>query len=338
MEKRLEKEQIKKRILNVAIILVAIIAVYFIVNVCMEAKIISNYYGRLIVTVCINIMLAISLNVVVGFTGQLTLGHAGFMSIGAYASAILTMKANAPFLVSLIFGAIIACIFSVLIGYPILRLKGDYLAICTLGFGEIIKVLIQNIDYLGGPRGISGIKPKTNFTWVFFIMIIVMVVIRNFIKSSQGRAIISIREDEIAAESMGINTTKYKIISFALGAFIAGVAGGLYGHFLMFIDPKSFDFLKSIEILTFVVFGGMGSISGSVLGAGALTFLPELLRNLSEGLQEYRMVIYALLLILLMIFRPQGLLGTRELSSFKLFKFNKKLKTKGGDEDVFAES
>jgi branched-chain amino acid transport system permease protein len=302
----------------------------------MDTRIISSYYSRIIMVVCVNIILAVSLNLVLGFTGQLTLGHAGFMSVGAYTAAILSMKLQTPFIVSLLLGAFMASIFAVIIGYPILRLKGDYLAICTLGFGQIIMVLIQNIEFVGGPRGLTGIPSKTNFIWVYFVMVLSILVIRNIIKSSQGRAIMSVREDEIAAEAMGINTTKYKLLSFVIAAFFAGLAGGLYAHYYSFIDPKSFDFLRSTEILTFVVFGGMGSISGSVVAAGALTFLPEILRNLSDVMKDYRIIIYSLLLIVMMIFRPQGLLGTKELPD--IIKGLKKLSKKGGDKDVTAKS
>ena len=315
--------ELKKKIINTAALLVGVLAVYFILDAMIKGQIIDRYYARVITQTCINIILAVSLNLILGFTGQLTLGHAGFMSVGAYTAAIFTIKLNSPLIVSLIAGACLAAVFAVLIGYPILRLKGDYLAICTLGFGEIIKVIIQNVEALGGPRGISGIPTRTNFTWVFFVMVIVIIIIRNILKSSQGRAMISIREDEIAAESMGINATKYKLIAFAIGAFFAGVAGGLYAHYLSYIDPGSFD-----------VFGGMGSLSGSVLSGGFLTFLPELLRSLSPELKAYRIIIYAILLILLMIFRPQGLMGTKEIPDlFKSFKFKKK----GGDKDVVAQ-
>jgi branched-chain amino acid transport system permease protein len=336
LEKNIKAIDYKKLAIKSIIAFVLIVVAYFVLKILIDNKIITNYYGRLIVMMCINIILAVSLNIVVGFTGQLTLGHAAFMSIGAYASAILTMKVHTPLIISLIFGALIAAIFSALIGYPILRLKGDYLAICTLGFGEIVKVIIQNIDFLGGPRGLSGIKARTNFTWVYFAMILTIIVVWNIMRSSQGRAMISVREDEIAAESMGINTTKYKMMGFILGAIFAAIAGGFYAHFLMFIDPKSFDFQKSTEILTFVVFGGMGSLSGSALGAAALTMLPELLRNLGENVQEYRMVIYSLLLIILMIFRPQGLLGTKEFS-LKIFKVGSRFDKKGGGNNVITK-
>ena len=219
-----------------------------------------------------------------------------------------------------------------LVGLPSLRLRGDYLAIVTLGFGEIIRVLILNIEPIGGARGLPGIPGWANFFWVFLGVAIVVAVSRNLAHSTHGRALFAIRDDEIAAEALGVDTTRYKVIAFVIGAFFAGVAGGLFAHFLCYLNPSTFNFIKSIEIIAMVVLGGMGSISGSVLAATILTLLPELLRPasrmLTDGvnwglahftaarlpLNDYRLVIYSLLLIVLMITRPQGLLGTRELS------------------------
>ena len=281
----------------------------------MSANVINSYYKGIITLALINIILAVSLNLIVGFTGQLCLGHAGFMSIGAYVSAVITQKAGMPFIVSIFIGAIIACIFAALIGYPTLKLTGDYFAITTLAFCEIIRIIIMNIDVVGGARGFTGIPKETNFTLAFLFMVITVIVIYNIIHSSQGRAMLSVRENEIAAESMGINAFKYKMIAFIIGAFFAGLAGGLYAHYMGYIQPASFDFNKSIDYLTFVVFGGMGSLSGSIIATIVLTFLPELLR----GLGEFRMLIYPLALIILMIFRPQGLFGDKEVS-LKIFK------------------
>ena len=308
-----------KEIRNTLIFLVFSIIIFAILSQLISSEVINAYYARLIVTICINIILAVSLNLILGFTGQLTLGHAGFMSIGAYASAMFTIKMNVPFPVALIIGGFFAAFIGFLIGLPTLRLKGDYLAITTLGFGEIIRVVIVNIDELGGGRGLPGIPPKTTLTWVFFIMVFSVLIIYNIIHSSQGRAMMSVREDEIAAEAMGINTTKYKIIAFVIGSFFAGVAGGLFAHFVYFIKPEQFDFLKSVDIVTYVVMGGMGSLSGSVISAGILTYLPEALR----ALNNYRMIIYPIALIIIMRFRPQGLMGSKEIS-FKLFADLKK--------------
>ena len=308
-----------KEIRNTIIFLALAVIVFVVINQLINSEAISAYYARIIIIICINIILAVSLNLILGFTGQLTLGHAGFMSIGAYASAMVTMKMNVPFPIALLIGGIFAAFIGFLIGLPTLRLKGDYLAITTLGFGEIIRVVIVNIDQLGGGRGLPGIPLKTTLPWVYFIMIFTVLIIYNIIRSSQGRAMMSVREDEIAAEAMGINTTKYKIMAFVIGSFFAGVAGGLFAHLMMYIKPDQFDFLKSVDIVTYVVMGGMGSLSGSVLSAGILTYLPEILRPLNN----YRMIIYPMALIIIMRFRPQGLMGSKELS-FKLFEGLKK--------------
>lgn len=313
------KEFFKKKSV---LILLGSLVIYTILMGLISTKIINSYYAGIINLALINIILAVSLNLIVGFTGQLCLGHAGFMSIGAYVSAVITQKAGLPFLVSLLIGAIVACLFAALIGYPTLKLTGDYFAITTLAFCEIIRIVIMNIDSVGGARGLTGIPIKTNFTIAFLFAVIVIIIIYNIIHSSQGRAMLSVRENEIAAESMGINAFKYKMMAFIIAAFFAGLAGGLYAHYIGYIQPASFDFNKSIDYLTFVVFGGMGSLSGSIIATIILTFLPELLR----GMQEYRMLIYPLALILLMIFRPQGLLGDKEIS-LKIFgRFNKSSK------------
>ena len=293
---------------------VGILITYAILFGLMSAKVINSYYMGIITLALINIILAVSLNLIVGFTGQLSLGHAGFMSIGAYVSALVTQKAGMPFFVSMIIGAIIACIFAALIGYPTLKLTGDYFAITTLAFGEIIRIIIMNIDAVGGARGLTGIPKETTFSIAFLVMVITIIVIYNIIHSSHGRAMLSVRENEIAAQSMGINAFKYKMMAFIIGAFFAGLAGGLYSHYMGYIQPVSFDFNKSIDYLTFVVFGGMGSLSGSIIATIILTFLPELLRSM----QDFRMIVYPLALIILMIFRPQGLLGNKEVS-LKIF-------------------
>lgn len=293
---------------------VGILITYAILFGLMSAKVINSYYMGIITLALINIILAVSLNLIVGFTGQLSLGHAGFMSIGAYVSALVTQKAGMPFFASIIIGAIIACIFAALIGYPTLKLTGDYFAITTLAFGEIIRIIIMNIDAVGGARGLTGVPKKTTFTLAFVVVVITIMVIYNIIHSSQGRAMLSVRENEIAAQSMGINAFKYKMMAFIIGAFFAGLAGGLYSHYMGYIQPVSFDFNKSIDYLTFVVFGGMGSLSGSIIATIILTFLPELLRSM----QDFRMIVYPLALIILMIFRPQGLLGNKEVS-LKIF-------------------
>jgi branched-chain amino acid transport system permease protein len=213
-----------------------------------------------------------------------------------------------------VLGGLLAAAAGYLVGLPSLRLRGDYLAIVTLGFGEIIRVLITNIDAVGAARGLPGIPGWVNFFWVGLGVASVVAVARNLAHSTHGRALFAIREDEIAAEALGVNTTAYKVLAFVLGAFFAGVAGGVFAHFLSYLNPNSFTFIKSIEVIAMVVLGGLGSISGSVLAAIILTLLPEVLRPV----KEYRMVIYSLMLIILMNTRPQGLLGTRELSLRRL--------------------
>lgn len=291
-------------------IMLGVLITYAVIFGLISANVINSYYKGIITFALINIVLAVSLNLIVGFTGQLCLGHAGFMSIGAYVSAIITQKAHMPFVISILIGAVVACILAGLVGYPTLKLTGDYFAITTLAFCQIIQIVIMNIAPVGGARGLTGIPVKTTFTVAFIFMVVTIIVIKNIINSSQGRAMLSVRENEIAAESMGINALKYKMMAFIVAAFFAGLAGGLYAHYSGYIKPDLFDFNKSIDYLTFVVFGGMGSLSGSIISAVVLTFLPELLR----GLGDFRMVIYPLALILLMIFRPEGLLGDKEVS------------------------
>lgn len=306
----------KKNILT----LILIVAFYAVVQVLITNGIINSFYEITLATICINIILAVSLNLVTGFTGQFSLGHAGFMSIGAYVGALVNMEMNSTsgLLIGIIGGAVAAAIVGVLIGIPTLRLKGDYLAIATLGMAEIIRVVFLNMNITNGAAGLNGIPRYTNWLWLFVFTALTIVLINNFVRSSQGRACISIREDEIAAESMGINTTKYKVMAFAIGAFFAGIAGSLYSSYFYFIKPDIFGFSKSIDILVIVVFGGMGSITGSVIAAVVLAVLTTFLQAYSE----LRMIIYALLLVIIMLFRPQGLLGTKEVTD--LFKFGKK--------------
>lgn len=328
-----------KKLKNLKLILgIVVMVIYSIFFLLIQTGALNPYYGQILIVLGINIILAVSLNLVIGFTGQLALGHAGFMSIGGYTAAIMSLNYNLPFFISLVIGGLVSAVIGFLIGMPILRLKGDYLAITTLGFGEIIRVAVVNMDFLGGPRGLAGIPKKTNFTWVYFITLFTVIIIYNIIKSPYGRAMLSIREDEIASESMGINTTKFKMMAFVIASFFAGIAGGLYAHQFMFLDPKSFDFLKSFEILTFVVFGGMGSLSGSLMATTVLTYLPEVLRTFAE----YRMIIYAASLVMLMLFRPQGIMGNKEINlvhikEFILCKLLRKCKKKGGAYNVTIE-
>ena len=317
---RLVKAIYTRYMITTVVLALIYVFLMFLVN----QGIIGDYILRIMKQIGIFLIAALGLNLILGFTGQFTMGHAAFMSIGAYGSAIMTKNFNMPFPIALLVGIILAGILAALIGYPILRLKGDYLAICTLGFGEIVKVVIQNVDYVGGARGISGIPGSTSFLIVLIGVALCYAILKNLIHSSKGRAIMAIREDEIAAEAMGINSTKYKMIAFIIGSSMAGLAGGLYAHFNSFIDPASFGFAKSIELITYVVLGGMGSLSGTVIGTSILIYLPECLRGLSEVFKTYRILIYAIMLVLMMIFRPQGILGTREISVDNIIKFFKK--------------
>lgn len=309
----------KKWLPNV-LILALVVVLYGVLAALISANVINPYYSGILTMVCINIILAVSLNLATGFLGQLVLGHAGFMSVGAYAAALFTMYSGLPtaisFPLALLLGGLVAAAFGIIIGVPALRLKGDYLAILTLGFGEIIRVIILATPFTGGAAGLSGIPLLTTFTYVFIIAILTVAVIFAFIHSRHGRAVIAIREDEIAAEAAGIRTTYYKLLAFVVAAFFAGIAGGLYAHHIGVLDPSKFDFNYSVEILIMVVLGGMGSITGSVIAAIVLTLLPELLR----GFSGYRMLIYSIILICVMLFKPSGLLGQHELSLTKILK------------------
>lgn len=320
---------------------------FTVLFVLISGKTLNAYYSGIITMVCINVILAVSLNLVTGILGQLVLGHAGFMLVGAYAAANFTKAVvnNGGHVAA---GSAADChahrrcdCGAVWYSdrHPALRLRGDYLAIITLGFGEIIRVM-ANAEFLkpitNGAMGLDGIKtfstrkePGTMFVFVFLTMALVIFISFTFGRSRHGRSVIAIREDEIAAESMGVNTTYYKLFAFVLAAFIAGVAGALYAHYIGVIDPSKFDFNRSVEILIMVVLGGMGSISGSVISATVLTILPEVLR----GFSDYRMLIYSVILICVMLFRPSGLLGRYEISlpglADKLLHRGKKTKTTG---------
>jgi len=263
------------------------------------------YYLRILMLIGINVILALGLNLITGVTGQLSMGHAGFMSLGAYTSAILSMQVGCPFYLSLLAGALVAGLFGFIIGIPTLRLEGDYLAMVTIGFAEIIRVFFLNFEPGGKAVGLSGIPQNTSFVLVWGIVIIILILNTKLLKSRTGRALYAIRENEIAAESSGINTTLLKVFAFTAGSFLAGLGGGLYAHYMYFIRPQDFGFMKSIELLNMVVLGGMGSIPGTFIGAVILTLLPEMLRVVAE----YRLLFYGALLVILMIFRPNGLLG-----------------------------
>lgn len=295
------------------------------------------YYFRIIILAGINVILAVSLNIIFGHAGQFSMGHAGFMAVGAYVAAFTTyfyanpwlqqmpagfqrwLLQNVLFVGALLIGGLAAALTGYLVGLPSLRLRGDYLAVVTLGFGEIIRVILLNIDKVGAARGLSGVPAWSNFFWVFFFVWITVLVSRRLVRSSIGRAYFAVREDEIAAEAMGVDTTRFKVQAFVISSFFAGVAGGLLAHYLAYLNPSMFMFTKSFEIIVMVVLGGLGSISGSVIAAVLLTFLLEQLRYVKDwfNLQsEPRMVIYAVLLIVLMLTRRQGLLGRREIWDF----------------------
>lgn len=299
---------------NFIINILGVSVLFIVINILIQSGMINSYISGILILVCINIVLAISLNITAGCLGQMALGHAGFMSIGAYTAALFTKSNLIPgvggYVLALILGGLVAMIIGVIIGIPALRLRGDYLAILTLAFCEIIRVLIEFFKFTGGAKGLTGIKLNKNFAIIYIIMLLCVFMMYTFMKSRHGRAILSIREDEIASESSGINLTFYKTLAFAYSAFFAGVAGGMYAHYIGILGAKNFDFNKSIDILVIVVLGGLGSFTGSAIGAIVLTILPEMLR----GFNDYRMFIYAVMLILMMMFRPSGLLGTKEFS------------------------
>jgi branched-chain amino acid transport system permease protein len=286
---------------------------------------VNPYIYRVLVLCGINIILALSLNLVNGVTGQFSIGHAGFMAVGAYSSAAFTVYAvprlfgvegsaagpvgAVAFVLAMLLGGLCSAIAGFLVGLPSMRLRGDYLAIVTLGFGEIIRVAILNIDAVGGARGFAGVPARSNLGWVTGAAVVTFVAIRNLLRSYHGRAWLAIREDEIAAEALGVPTTRYKVTAFVLGAFFAGVAGALFAHYI-YLHTNSFTFMKSIEVIIMVVLGGMGSLTGSILGATLLTALPEVLRFASAD----RLIVYSLLLVVLMIARPQGMLGRKEFT------------------------
>lgn len=320
---------------------IVIIGVLYILNSMMSASGffgagIDDYSARLLAFIGINIILATSLNLINGFTGQFSIGHAGFMAVGAYSSAYFTVTygkqvansvaflgetgaSSIVLIIAIIIGAIVAAIAGAIVGIPSLRLKGDYLAIVTLGFAEIIRIVILNIDAVGGATGYQ-VPGYANFLWIGIFAVITVVVVHNIVKSDTGRALISIREDELAAEAMGVNTTRFKVTSFVISSAFAGIAGVLFAHYNKFLSTNDFQFIKSFEIIIMIVIGGMGSMTGAIIGAIVVTLLPELLRQLpaiqigSSTFQfaDLRLVIFALILILTMILRPQGIFGTSE--------------------------
>ena len=283
----------------------------------------NRYYVGVAVDIGINIILAVSLNLINGHTGQFSLGHAGFMAVGGYSAAkfALVLQPHLPpwmqpaiFICGLLLGGILAAVAGLMVGVPTLRLRGDYLAIVTLGFGEIIRVVLQTTDSLGAATGLTGIPNWTNFGWAWGCAAMTVFVVASLVNSTYGRGFIAVHDDEIAASASGVNPVRYKVTAFIIGAFFAGIAGGLYAHHKQFISPSGFDFMKSIDIVVMVILGGMGRTAGVVIAAVLLTILPEVLR----GVAEYRMIIYALLIIGLMLARPQGLFTFGKLGRTKV--------------------
>jgi len=333
-----------KKIIAVIIKIAIVIAVYLVIAACVEldintpsGHILNRQYQSLLVPIGVNIILAVSLNLVTGFLGELSLGHAGFMSIGAFTGVLFTLNMNLPgnleFIIAIFLGGFMAAIVGFIIGVPALRLRGDYLAIVTLAFGEIIRSIINTMSFPAGKdeagklivnkgtMGLSGIETYANYTWVYIAVIITIFASVNLVKSRHGRIITSIRDNIIAAESIGIKTSNYKIMVFVFAAFFAGVAGVIGGHNVAIIKPGSYGYNRSIDILVYVVLGGMGSIRGSVIAAIVLTLLPEILRPISD----YRMLMYAVLLIAMMIFNNSQL-KSRLQDNEKLSMLMKKLR------------
>ncbi len=304
-----------------------VVAALAVLSVLLD-RFLNPYYYQVLVLIGINVILAVSLNLINGFTGLFSIGHAGFMATGAYGAAATSVYGGGAIhaaidpwigagagdvlllLAALAVGGLAAAAAGLCVGIPALRLKSDYLAIATLGFGEIIRVIILNLDVVGGARGFGDIPSLAAFFWVYLFVAITIVTVQRMVRSARGLAFLAVREDDLAASVMGIDATRYKVTAFVVGSFFAGIAGGLFAHFLTYLHTNSFTFMRSIEIIVMVVLGGMGSITGSVAAAGLLTVLPELLRPL----KDFRMVIYSALLIVLMLTRPQGMLGDRELS------------------------
>lgn len=313
------KENLKVNILWLLLLL----AGYSLISVLVSVGVLNLFYVQILQQIGINIILAVGLNLIVGFSGQFSLGHAGFMAIGAYAAAIIGSKSPTygAFFGAMLVGALLSGAVALLVGIPTLRLKGDYLAVATLGVSEIIRIFIINGGSLtNGAAGILGIPNFTTWQMVYFFVVITTIATLNFLRSPIGRSTLSVREDEIAAESVGVNTTKIKIIAFVFGAITASIAGSLQAGFIGSVVPKDYTFINSINVLIIVVFGGLGSITGAIVSAIVLGILNMLLQDVAS----VRMIIYALALVLVMIFRPGGLLGTWELSPSRFFKKSKK--------------
>ncbi|MDO5423231.1 MAG: branched-chain amino acid ABC transporter permease [Eubacteriales bacterium] len=291
----------------------------------------TNYIRGIATTACYTIIMVASLNLLTGFMGEFSLGHAGFMSVGAYASAVVSLALTESgvelptfvlFILVLLVGGVAAAITGILVGVPALRLRGDYLCIVTVAFAEIIRVIFCNLEITGGGRTLSGIPSLSNFYWVFWVMVICVAIMYLYVRSRFGRTVMAIREDYIAAAASGINVTFYKVLTFTVSAFFAGIAGAIYAHYMTAMIPTNFNFMYSSEFLTEVIIGGTGSLTGSIIGATFLSALPELMRKFAT----YRMLAYSVVLVLVMIFKPGGIFGTWE---FSLTRILKKLAGKG---------
>ena len=325
----------KKSVKNTIALTIFSLGIIIIPSLLISLGLLDEYTAQIFTLSGINSIMAISVNVVCGITGQLSLGQAGFMAIGSYSTIIFTQTLGIPMPVSIIMATLVTVIFGILIGFPTLKLQGDYLAIVTLGFGEIIRVLLVNFKGLTG--GANGLQFSTIFflradyayCLVISVLVVVVILLLNLVRSTYGRAILAVREDEIAANSVGVDVFKYKMIGFAIASCIAGLGGALYAPVMGFIKPDIASFNRSIDYLIFVVLGGMGSISGSIIAAFVLTFLQEWLRFL----QDYRLLIYPLILIFVMLFRPQGLLGMKEVSVLKIGPALKNLTKKMGSRE-----
>lgn len=305
------------------IVSISLLLIYIIISGTYRTGLLNTYLLQILMFVGINVVMTVSLGMVNGFTGQFSIGHGGFMAVGAYASVFMTtilfqLLGHSPlgrtlwgyglFFPAILIGGGCAAIAGFLVGLPTLRIKGDYLAIVTMAFGEVIRTIIRVSDPLGGPRGVSGIPAMTTMTIVFLFTVGSVWLMRNFLASTYGRASRATRDNELAAEIMGINTTRQKILVFSVAALFAGCSGGLYAHIMQYIHPDNFTFMKSLEYLVYLYIGGASSISGAMTGAVTLTIILELFRRF----KIWRMVFYSLLLIIVMLFRTDGIVGERE--------------------------
>ncbi len=289
------------------------------------------YIEGILILVGVNLMVVLGLSLLTGFTGLFSFGHAGFMAIGAYVSAVCTLYYHLPFITAMVLGAAAAMVMALIIGYFTLGLKGDYFCIATLGFGESVRLIFDNLDFFGGARGISSIPMITTFELTLVICILAVLALTLLINSRHGRNMIAIREEELASQAIGIHVFRYKMISFAVSAAYAAVGGALYAHYLGYLQPLMFQLTKSTEMTIMVIFGGLGSIGGSVIGAVLLTFLPELLRSFAN----WRLVFYGAAVVLIMISRPQGLMGGMELTD--IWRKIRTGRRNHGDTDVLPD-